>query len=315
MSNSKRIPQADTTKDSRVSLPRNPESVTFLDQPSIKKSPLDIPIGVLGQEPITKPDSLQEYDPAKIDSIRRGSLTDLPESIPFEIPGLRDPRSEFDNRDPNLFDNPPRTQLSVDDRGSIVIKSVDEEEPPVLPERRRSIPADQFDPESRRRAPPPVSSNPLALSRDRETQIPLAPGLRNFPKEWQNLPLNFQNQVRRLLPIFYDVTGPNANIRPQVPYELPDLFASDEPFEPSEDFDKDLESINSGQLEPPNRSSLDLINLLQILFNLINSTADDDIDSDIYEVVVFTRIEDETPAVSESEEEPQSDSGPESEVD
>jgi len=286
----------------------------------------------------------ESFEPSKIGPLQDGSLSNIPNPNTQKSPSLRNPREEFENRNQDLFKDPPRTQSSVSEDGLPVARPIVETEPDQDPVGQnanvnRNSPryGDGFDENSRRRAPPPVSVNPARFSsannrtppivgfdsgvtdpgvtapgvtdpgvtdpvitdllvsrRTGSSQIPLAPGVENLPKEWQDLPQNIQNQLRRLLPIYHDITGPNSNLIDQDPYIPPLLFDDGEPNPNVEDFlsDRD-ESLDTSQFEPPNRSKFDFLNLLMSLFNLILSLKADDIKGDDYEVVVFKKISDD----------------------
>jgi hypothetical protein len=150
-----------------------------------------------------------------------------------------------------------------------------------------------YDQDSRRRQPPPVTANPTRFNNNTDNQIPLAPGVKNLPLAWQDLPQNFQTQLRRLLPIYYDITGPSRNLVNQDPYVPPNLFEDGEPNPNVKDFlDDRSEYIDSKQFEPPNKSKLNFLNFLLFLFNLIFSLKANEIKGDIYEVVIFVTIPD-----------------------
>jgi hypothetical protein len=156
-----------------------------------------------------------------------------------------------------------------------------------------NLDSDRFDPDSRRRAPPPVSFNPLRFNKD-NGQIPLSPGAVNLPKEWQDLPKNFQDQLRRLLPVYYDITGPNGNLIDRDEFIPPNLFDDGEPNPQTDDFLVDRSQyLDESQYEPPNKSKINFLNLLLFLFNLIFSLKAADIKGDNYEVVNFLKTSDD----------------------
>jgi len=386
MANNKKIPQASVQRDTRVSKPRNPESIVLPeDQGTVKDefartststnipsvdprltnaerilrdnfSRTGISTNISGVDPrladaerifrdkfartgnstnisgvdprladverifreeftknelfpeIRKRTPQETFEPSKIGELQDKSLSDIPNPRPQTLP-LRDPREEFESRDSSLFQKPPRTQLSVAEDGSPVIRPVIEQEPEPNRTTRTTISdrssvnfGNNFEQNSRRRAPPPVSFNPINFNIEKQSQIPLAPGINNLPKEWQNLPENFQNQLRRLLPIYYDITGPNSDLTNRPPYVPPSLFNDGEPNPNTEDFlgDKD-QGLDTSQFEPPNRSNIDFLNLLMSLFNLISSLDSDEIKGDNYEVVVFTKTGDDKQRSERSE--------------
>lgn len=337
MSNSKKIPQASVRRDTRVSKPRNPESIVLPDDQGIVKdesartrTATDIP-GIdprlagtdidlslrLQDDPtssglfpsIRKKTPQESFEPSKISNLQDQSLSDIPNPQP-QTPQIREPREELEIRDDLLFRTPPRFQPSVSEDGSPVSRPVAEQQPdtestrPTSSNRNNPNFGNNFEQDSRRRAPPPVSFNPNRVSAEDQGQIPLAPGVGNLPREWQDLPQNFQNQLRRLLPIYYDITGPNANLVERLPFVPPPLFDDGEPNPSTEDLlsDKD-QSLDTSQFEPPNRSKIDFLNLLLSLFNLILSLKADEIKGDDYEVVVFTKISDDEQRAERSESE------------
>jgi hypothetical protein len=272
MTKDKKIPQADIRRDTRVSKPRNPETIRLPDDEGLVKdeNARARPTGVFVSRP-NQATPQQSYESGNVGPLSKGSFFDIP---PKNITDSRVP--DFSVNNP-LFESPPRTVISVIDDGVPVISDVDE---------TRFETQEQED-ALRRRAPPPVSFNPGSFATE-PNQIPSAPGIRNLPREWQNLPENFQSQLRRLLPIYYDITGPFSNLVDVPAYVPPPLFDTTPTFEGEtgeEGFIKN-ETEDVAPMEPPNRSNIDFLNLLNFLFNLILSA-----DSDIYEVVSFTRIE------------------------
>jgi hypothetical protein len=265
MASNKKIPTADTrSKNSRLSIPRNPETVKLPEEQNLVKdsaarfrTTTDIPSSadpsladrLLSDrdQQIARPKTPQEiFEPSRVGPLLNGSLSTDPSLS----------SSDLDLSDPKY--------------------------------------GDSFDENSRRRQPPPVSFNPSRLSGNNAGQIPLAPGVGNLPKAWQDLPKNFQDQLRRLLPIYYDITGPNGNLVDRDPFVPPNLFEDGEPNPNTEDFLSDRnEFIDFSQIELPNRSNTNFLNLLLSLFNLILSLSADDIKGDDYEVVVFTKIGDD----------------------
>jgi hypothetical protein len=344
MTKDKKIPQADIRRDTRVSKPRNPETIRLPDDEGLVKDEsartrvstsvpvIDPRLVGTGIDPrfqddpanrelftsIRKKTPQESFDPKNAGSLARGSFFDIP---PKNITDSSVP--DFSVNNP-LFESPPQTVISVIDDGVPVISDVDETTPAFGSFQNQNInettpafgsfqnqninettpsfgsfqnqnindknsPAygDSLPVDSRRRAPPPVSFNP-GSSATEPNQIPSAPGIRNLPREWQNLPENFQSQLRRLLPIYYDITGPFSNLVDVPAYVPPPLFDTTPTFEGEtgeEGFIKN-ETEDVAPMEPPNRSNIDFLNLLNFLFNLILSA-----DSDIYEVVSFTRIE------------------------
>jgi hypothetical protein len=278
MASDKKIPTADTrSKDSRLSTPRNPETVKLPEEQNLVKdsaarfrTTTDIPSSADPRfadpsladrllsdrdQQIARPKTPQEiFEPSRIGPLLNGSLSTDPSLSSSDL-GLSDPKY-----------------------------------------------GDSFDENSRRRQPPPVSFNPSRLSGNNAGQIPLAPGVGNLPKAWQDLPKNFQDQLRRLLPIYYDITGPNGNLVDRDPFVPPNLFEDGEPNPNTEDFLSDRnEFIDFSQIELPNRSNINFLNLLLSLFNLVSSLSADDIKGDDYEVVVITKISDDEQRSERSE--------------
>jgi hypothetical protein len=296
MTKDKKIPQADIRRDTRVSKPRNPETIRLPDDEGLVKdeNARARPTGVFVSRP-NQATPQQSYESRNVGPLSKGSFFDIP---PKNITDSRVP--DFSVNNP-LFESPPRTVISVIDDGVPVISTVDETtgilqnqtindknlQNQNINDKNSPAYGDSLPVDSRRRAPPPVSFNP-GSSATEPNQIPSAPGIRNLPIEWQNLPENFQSQLRRLLPIYYDITGPFSNLVDIPVYVPPPLFDTTPTFE-GETGEEELvidETEEVAPMEPPNRSNIDFLNLLNFLFNLILSA-----DSDIYEVVSFTRIE------------------------
>jgi hypothetical protein len=282
MSNSKKIPQATVRRDTRVSKPRNPESIALPDDQ-----------GTVGDE-----------------SARIRTSTSIPGIDPRLARTSIDSRFQDDPANSGLFPSirkkTPQELYEPTQIGFLVDGSLNKNFGITGPitDRNNLTYGDNFEQDSRRRAPPPVSFNPNRIGSEDQRQIPLAPGIGNLPKEWQDLPQNFQNQLRRLLPIYYDITGPNANLVERLPFVPPSLFDDGEPNPNTEDFLEDRdESLDTSLFELPNRSNIDFLNLLMSLFNLISSLKADEIKSDDYEVVVFTKISDDKQRSERSESE------------
>jgi hypothetical protein len=305
MASNKKIPIADIrSKDSRLSIPRNPETVKLPEEQNLVKDSAarfrittDIPssadtslAALISANPRLA--ALISADPSLAALISANpSLAALISANPNlvdrllsdrdrQIPRSKTPQETFESsRIGPLLDG----SLSTDP--SLSSSDLDLSDPKY---------GDSFDKDSRRRQPPPVSFNTARFSGNNAGQIPLAPGVGNLPKAWQDLPKNFQDQLRRLLPIYYDITGPNSNLVDRDPFVPPNLFEDGEPNPNTEDFLSDRnEFIDFSQIELPNRSNTNFLNLLLSLFNLVLSLSADDIKGDDYEVVVFTKIGDD----------------------
>ena len=326
MASNKKIPTADIrSKDSRLSIPRNPETVKLPEEQNLIKD----------------------------DAARFRTTTDIPSSTDSRLaasisadPRLAalisaDPRlAALISADPRLaalISADPSLAASISADSSLVDRLLSDRdqqisrtktpqetfEPsrigPLLNGSLSTDPSlsssdlglsdpkygDSFDENSRRRQPPPVSFNPSRLSGNNAGQIPLAPGVGNLPKAWQDLPKNFQDQLRRLLPIYYDITGPNSNLLDQDPYVPPTLFdfGKDSGPLPEDIFANKDEALDTSLFELPNQSNVNFLNLLLSLFNLIFSLKADEIKGDDYEVVVFKKISDDQQREERSESE------------
>jgi hypothetical protein len=275
MASNKKIPIADIRlRDSRLSPPRNPKTVKLPEEQNLIKddaarfrTTTDIPLSADPRPSALPSTDLSLADRLLSDRDRQVARPKTPQEI-FESSKIGPLLDGSLSTDPNLSSS-----------------DLDLSDPKY---------GDSFDENSRRRQPPPVSSNPSRFSGKNAGQIPLAPGVGNLPKAWQDLPKNFQDQLRRLLPVYYDITGPNGNLVDRDPYVPPNLFEDGEPNPNTEDFLSDRnEFIDFSQIELPNRSNVNFLNLLLSLFNLVLSLSADDIKGDDYEVVVFTKIGDD----------------------
>jgi hypothetical protein len=275
MSRDKKIPTADTrSKDSRLSAPRNPKTVKLPEEQTLIKddaarfrTTTNIPLSI---------DPILSTSISADQSLADRLLSDRDQ----QIARTKTPQEIYE---PSKIGSLLNGGLSADP--SLSSSDLDLSDPKY---------GDSFDENSRRRLPPPVSFNPSRFSGNNAGQIPLAPGVGNLPKAWQDLPKNFQDQLRRLLPIYYDITGPNSNLVDRDPFVPPNLFDDGEPDPNTEDFLSDRnEFIDFGKIEPPNGSNVNFLNLLLSLFNLVLSLSANDIKGDDYEVVVFTKISDD----------------------